>query len=126
MGQKFLIDSNILIDYLGNKIPEKGALFIDSVLPTISVISRIEILGWFNASEEQIGKLKIFLSNVSVLLLEEDIILKTIEIRQKYRIKTPDAIIASTAIVNNLVLISRNTKDFKIINELKIIDPWEI
>ena len=43
-----------------------------------------------------------------------------------HKIKTPDAIIASTAIVNGLTLITRNTKDFKNIEGLKIIDPYEL
>jgi predicted nucleic acid-binding protein len=38
----------------------------------------------------------------------------------------PDAIIAATAIVYNWALISRNTKDFKNIKGLKVIDPFAL
>jgi len=49
-----------------------------------------------------------------------------IEIRKVHKTKLPDAIIASTAIANNMVLITRNKKDFEKINELKIINPHSI
>ena len=52
MGQpQYLIDSNAVIDYLGNKLPAKGMEFMDSVIdevPNLSVVTKIEVLG-FNA-----------------------------------------------------------------------------
>lgn len=36
-----------------------------------------------------------------------------------------DCLIASTAIVNNLILVTENVKDFSQITELKIFNPWE-
>jgi predicted nucleic acid-binding protein len=47
-------------------------------------------------------------------------------IRVKHGIKTPDAIIAATAIVNGLTLITGNEKDFVSIHKLKLINPWKI
>jgi len=58
--------------------------------------------------------------------LNENIILKSIEIRRKYRLKLPDSIIAATAIENNLKLLTRNLKDFERIAELKSIDPYTL
>lgn len=46
--------------------------------------------------------------------------------RQKQKIKLPDAIIAATALVNDFVIISRNTKDFKNIEGLEVINPYKI
>lgn len=50
---------------------------------------------------------------------------QTILIRRQYKIKLPDAIIAATALVHNLILVTRNTSDFKNIPELQLINPWE-
>ena len=55
--------------------------------------------------------------------INEDIVARDILIRQQCKAKLPDAIIAATAIVYSLNLISRNTKDFKDIDGLNIIDP---
>jgi len=61
-----------------------------------------------------------------IIPLNDDIVKTTIEIRKKNKIKTPDAIIAATAIVLGYTLITRNTNDFKKLDSLKIIDPWSI
>lgn len=49
----------------------------------------------------------------------------TIEIRKKYKIKLPDAIIAGTALTYSLTLVTRNTKDFDKIEGLSVINPHE-
>jgi predicted nucleic acid-binding protein len=65
-----------------------------------------------------------FISLATVIQLNNDVKLKTIEIRKQQRkLKLADAIIAATAIVNNLVLITNNTKDFIQIEDLVVIDP---
>jgi hypothetical protein len=56
--------------------------------------------------------------------MDDAIVDKTIEVRSLYKIKLPDAIIAATAIGNGLVLVTRNTKDFKDIEGLEVIDPY--
>ena len=66
MGRKYLIDSNAAIHYLGDKLPLKGTIFIDALVPVISVITRIEMLGWFEASKEQINKLSPFIDNAFI------------------------------------------------------------
>ena len=57
--------------------------------------------------------------------LQQPIKLKTAELRKAYRIKLPDAIIAATALVYDLTLLSRNIADFSNINGIKIVNPWE-
>jgi predicted nucleic acid-binding protein len=52
--------------------------------------------------------------------------LKTIEIRKKYRLKLPDAIIAASALANNHILITNNVADFDKIHKLKVIDPFRL
>jgi len=51
---------------------------------------------------------------------------KAVDIRKTFKTKLPDAIIAATAIVNNLSLITRNTKDFEKIQELEVVDPYTL
>jgi len=57
--------------------------------------------------------------------LENPIKLQTVEIRKEHNIKLPDSIIAATALVFNMELITRNEKDFQNIVELKIVNPFE-
>ncbi len=124
MEQKYIIDTNSVIDYLNDTLPNPIATLIDNSIKQISVISRVELLGWQNASEEHLSVLNDFINSSIVILFEEEIILKTIELRRKYSIKIPDAIIASTAIVRNATLITRNVKDFEKITELKLLNSF--
>ncbi|UMQ53433.1 type II toxin-antitoxin system VapC family toxin [Leptospira interrogans] len=126
MELKFLLDTNVVIDQLANELPPPAANFIDNLLPAISVVSKIELLGWHKASKKDIEHIQAFISLAYVLPLEENIVQETILLRQTFKIKTPDAIIAATAIVHNLTLVSRNTDDFNSISKLKVIDPWKV
>lgn len=126
MGQKYLIDTNAVIDYLDNKLPEKSANLLDEIDFQISVIVRMELLSQHEASDAQLKVLQEFIDNAIVFGLEEAIILKAIEIRKINRVKLPDAIVAATALVNSQILITRNVSDFKNINGLQVIDPWNL
>ncbi|WP_373521377.1 type II toxin-antitoxin system VapC family toxin [Aquiflexum sp.] len=125
---KHLIDTNAVIDYLGNKLPVSGMNFMHGVIdaiPNISVITKIELLG-FNTSDEHYETLSNFINDATVLDLTDSVVVATIAIRKKYKTKLPDAIIAATALVYDLVLISRNISDFKNIDRLQIIDPYSL
>lgn len=65
-----------------------------------------------------------FIRDALIIELEPAIKLKTVDIRKLHTIKLPDAIIAASAQVNNLTLITRNTSDFKNITDLPIVNPW--
>ncbi len=127
MGKRYLIDSNAAIDFLGGTLPENGKQLMIRIAPEISIITFIEILSKKDMPESEVFKYKAF-ANVSTIHtnINNDIAEQTIAIRKKHRLKTPDAIIAATALVNRLVLISRNEKDFGKIHKLEVINPWKI
>jgi predicted nucleic acid-binding protein len=126
MGKRYLIDTNTAIHYLDNKLNENAVELIESSEAQISVISRMELLVWPNASLQQLTILTLFVNASFVFNLDEPIILKAIEVRKKYRLKLPDAIIAATALVHDLTLITHDTKDFNSIQGLKTIDPHKL
>lgn len=126
MGQEYLIDTNTLIDYLDNKLTDNANKLIDSISSKISVITRIELLSWPGADENQTVVLETFINGSVVYPLDEPIIIKAIEIRKTYKTKLPDAIIAATALVYGFTLIFRNTKDFKNIPDLETINPHDL
>jgi predicted nucleic acid-binding protein len=82
------------------------------------------LLCWKTSDEKDIQILHNFIYQTSVIELERDIKLKTADIRKNHRIKLPDAIIAATAAVYQLSLITRNSKDFENISDLIIINPY--
>jgi predicted nucleic acid-binding protein len=125
---QYLIDTNIVIDYLGKKIPFSGLNFMNDTIdniPKVSVISKIELLS-FNAPAEQYQLLTDFMNDAMIIELTNKIVDATIEIRKKHKTKLPDAIIAATALVYNLTIISRNISDFKNIDGLKFVNPHSL
>ena len=119
----YLLDTNAVIDYLDEKLTSKGNLLIEEiVVPQISIATRIELSILPNANEEQIEIMDQFISYCKIHDLSEDVVLKIIEIRKKYKIRDFDSIIAATALVHNLVIITSD-KDFMNIKGLRIINP---
>ena len=107
----YLVDTNILIEYLGNTLSENATRFTEQIFEesfTISIINKIELLGFSKLTVEEEHQIKSLLSFATILPLTESIAETTIDLRKKYKIKLPDALIASTAIVHNLTLLTRN------------------
>jgi predicted nucleic acid-binding protein len=130
MGINYLWDTNTAIYYLQQQFPANAEKFMDSILltntPVISAITEIELLCWKTATEKDLQILHSFINDATVIELEQPIKLKTAELRKAHKIKLPDAIIGATAIVYNLTIITRNTSDFKNMDGLKIINPFDI
>jgi len=125
---QYLIDTNAVIDYLGKKLPDNGSDFMNGIvdaIPNVSVVTKIEVLG-FKASAEHYKLLFNFMNDAKVLDLTSNVVDLTISIRKEHKTKLPDAIIAATALVYDLILISRNVSDFKDIEGLKVIDPHRL
>jgi hypothetical protein len=125
MGKRYLIDTNIIIDFSENRLPLNAKLFVAQIIdqePYISIINKIELLGFSLVTSEIIE----FTDAANIINLTEDIANQTIKLRKKRKIKLPDAIIAATALVYNLTLISRNSKDFDGIDGLEFIIPHDL
>lgn len=128
MGQGYLIDSNVVIGYLDNKLPDYGMKIMLSIIddtPKISLITQIEVLR-FNTSNDSYRILVDFVSESIVVDLNKLVVDNTIAICKSSKIKLPDAIIAATALVNNFTLITRNVSDFRMINGLELLNPWDL
>lgn len=125
MGRtNYLIDSNVAIYYFGLALSKDSEIFIDQILDekySISVINRIELLGFKGLKGSESEALNSFISNSNIFDLDEDIILETIRIRKSHNIKIPDAIIAATCLLNNYSLVTNNVKDFDKISGLQFI-----
>ncbi len=127
MGQ-YLIDNNAISNFFSVLFSEKGMDFMATVLdqtPTISVITEIEALSWINPDKSKEQIVKAFIQDATVLALTPAVVTQCVSIRRSRKIKTPDAIMAATAIVHNLTLITSDS-DFKNIDGLQVIDPHSL
>jgi predicted nucleic acid-binding protein len=121
MEIRLLLDTNSIIALLNENSEVIEA--IDSAENIfISIINELEFKSFSGISLNDIKLFDAFVSNVNVLDLQASnstLINKTIEIRNAYKLKLPDAIIAASAIVNNAVLLTGD-KGFKKIEGLQL------
>jgi predicted nucleic acid-binding protein len=126
--ERYLIDTNVVSDYFSASFPANGLKFMDSVfdaVPNLSVITQIELLCWkTDYIKEQ--AVKNFIFDSEIFDINPDVISHCVDIRRNKKIKTPDAIIAATALALDYTLISNNDKDFKEIIGLRYINPYRI
>lgn len=117
-GNKILLDTNAVGAYLDNEKFAKNYLK-NNLAIGISVITQIEFL-----SNPELTTKNKFLFDEFIELVEiypvtrenKILLLQTIAIRKKYKLKLPDAIITATAIVNNATLFSADDIFAKIYN----------
>lgn len=116
-GIDFLADTNFMIHLnQGNKLVEPFLLYSFAT----SFITEIELLSAYNISKIKRKQFKELLDDCLILEMNHQIKKSSIEIRNQYKLKIPDAIIASTALVYNLPLISSD-KEFEKIKDLNLI-----
>ena len=82
------------------------------------MITEIEALSWINPDKKKEKIVEEFIKDANVLTLSSDVVQQCVVIRRKNKIKTPDAIIAATAIAHNFTLITSDA-DFKNIRVCK-------
>lgn len=126
MAKRYLIDTSAVIKYLNETFSEKGLTLIDGILDgqsSISFISEVELQVWNPTNAEDSLIYKQFIANSYIYGIDSQIISETIRIRKQSNVKLPDAFIAATAIVNDLILIADNDKDFLKISGLNYINP---
>lgn len=90
----------------------------------VSIITKIEFLGWDKHSQHGFESALDFISFSNVIPLEDEIADLAISIRRKSRVRLPDAVIAASCLHHDLVLVTRNEKDFKDITGLEIYNPY--
>ena len=115
-GNSIFIDSNIAIYLLDGDTTISN--FLEGKNVCISFISEIELLGYKNNASDR-KKIKAFLNGCEIIDINKDIKELTIQLRLKYKIKLPDAIVAASSIHLSSLLMSADN-DFKSIDELNL------
>jgi predicted nucleic acid-binding protein len=117
---KYLVDSNIIIYHLNNESLATEFLLNNANQCAISQITYIEVLS-FSFTPEQERDVKNLLERFKMIDVNKEIAIQATMNRKIKKIKIPDNIIASTAQVNNLILVTRNSLDFNAL-DVQILD----
>lgn len=97
--------------------------FLEGIRRYVSVVSYIESFGYQNLTPEEFQQLETIFLRTQILPLTNTIARRAIALRQQRRMGLGDAIIAATALVHGLTLVTHNTEDFRWIGGLELMDP---
>lgn len=124
---EYLIDTNILIYHTnGSEIAFNFLTKLaDERSLNISVLTKIEFLGWNKHTTEGFEKCKQLIESATVYPLDEEVADKAIQFKRKVNIKLADAVIGATAFVNGLKLATRNVGDFEMLEGLNLVNPFD-
>jgi predicted nucleic acid-binding protein len=119
----YTLDTNFIIYYLTKD--KQAELFFNENLVNnfyyISAISRVELFSYPEITTDEFSSIEMFLSSTRSVLIDNEIAMIAAGLRRKYKIKTPDSLVAATALYTNTSLVTRNVKDFAKIKELTVV-----
>ena len=119
-----LLDSNIII-YASMPEHESLRSFVERHVPSVSVISKIETLGYHRLRDDERRFLQEFFDVADVIPVTDEVVDIAISIRQNRRMTLGDALIGATALFHAMPLVTRNVSDFNGIEGLELTDPLE-
>lgn len=116
-----LLDSDILLDFLdGHAAAAREIARYHECC--VSIISWMEILAGARTQADEDVRRE-FLGHFRIVPLTAQVAEEAVKLRREYRLKLPDAIIWASAIRENCLLVSRNTKHFPV-NQASVRFPY--
>jgi predicted nucleic acid-binding protein len=107
--EKIIFDSNILINLFNKKIDALSFLErFQKCKRYISVITEMELLSYSEMTPQEEEEIRLFLKTCRIIHLSRKIKDEGIKFRKTIKRKLPDSIIAATAVIYGLKLISND------------------
>lgn len=121
-GTEWLLDTNVVIGLLKQQtaaiaLIEKHPFELNKA--AVSQITRMELLGFPSLASEEEAAILDFLRNCRILLIDEAVERQAIRLRRTSHCKLPDAIVASTALVHRLTLLTLDERLAKLMEQFK-------
>ena len=122
-----LVDSDILIQY--SRGDEVAAIWLEATSGSdeivISVVTEIELL-YGSLDKQHLRETQRLLATFEIVQIDEEISKRASSLVAMYclshRLKMADALIAATALINNINLGTINKKDFRFIDGLRLVE----
>ena len=119
----YTLATSAVIYYLSGE--SKAAALIAGVLANqgilyVPTVVRLELLSKSDITKDEYTTIASFLTECRQVHLDDSIADIAADVRRLYKIKTPDSIIAATALFTGSTLLTRNVRDFKRVTDLRV------
>ncbi|GAB3545983.1 type II toxin-antitoxin system VapC family toxin [Spirosoma fluminis] len=117
-----ILDSTILI-YFVEPNYETLRTYLQAQEDTLyfSLVTKLEVLGYHKLKPEHKIQLEQLFLNASMLPISQEVITEAIRLRQQRKRSLADSIIAATALLYSLPVLTHNVADFTDIDGLQLI-----
>ena len=123
----YLLDTNSLIYYFQGA-PQMDPVFRQieqgNARPVVSIITVIELLGYPRLTRQDETRIQSLLSGFTVVAVDERIAGQAVVLKRRHGVKTPDAIIAATALLENACLVTRDQALLDKVPEIESLNPF--
>lgn len=123
-GLKYLLDSVVLIDHLNGVKAATEFLADHGKACAISVITRAEVMAGFDEGSATLARE--LLDAFASLPVTAEVADRAAALRRSHRWKLPDALQAAIALQHDLVLVTRNTRDFSPGGRPEVLVPYRV
>lgn len=119
----YTLDTNAIIYYLNG---DKDAVqFLNIILTRpvtlyVLVMTEIELFSLKNIDQIEINNIETILETTFNVPIDSRVARLAAKLRREFNLKIPDSAIAATTLLTNTILVTRNTKDFRKIPDLKL------
>lgn len=117
-----LLDSNIIIYAIKPEYPGLRDL-IERNNPYVSAISYLEVLGYHKLTPQDEQDFTEFFNDAPIVPITWPVLEQAARLRQQRKMSVGDSIIAGTALLRNLTVVTANTGDFTWISGLSLLNP---
>jgi len=120
----YTLDTNAIIYYLDEDpavVSVLDPLLAQDIALFVSVVTELELLSYPRLTEEDMAEIAQLLASMVVFPLESRLAHLAAALRRQYRLKTPDSVVAATALLTRTTLVTRNVQDFQAIAGLFLL-----
>ena len=120
----YTLDTNAIIYYLDEDptvVPLLDPLLGQDIAIFVSVVTELELLSHPGLTEEDMAEMQQLLTSVVIFPLESRLAQLAAALRRQYHLKTPDSVVAATALLTRTTLVTRNIRDFQGIDGLSLL-----
>jgi len=120
----YTLDTNAIIYYLDEDptvVPLLDPLLGQDIAIFVSVVTELELLSHPGLTEEDMAEMQQLLTSVVIFPLESRLAQLAAALRRQYHLKTPDSVVAATALLTHTTLVTRNIRDFQGIDGLSLL-----